>query len=84
MDTEEKPFSTILRILNSNCVVNKISLFEFRPQSFWVIMKNIDNSKIENVGAEFIEASLSGHYDHGKVIMLSKVIATLIATENSI
>ena len=49
-------------------MVNKINLFEFRPQSFWVIMKNIDNPKIENVGAGFIEASLSGHYDHGKVI----------------
>ena len=31
-------------------------------------MKNIDNPKIENGGAEFIEASLTGHYDHGKVI----------------
>ena len=49
-------------------MVYKINLFEFRPQSFWVIMKNIVNPKIENVGAEFIEASLSGHYDHGKVI----------------
>ena len=31
-------------------------------------MKNIDNPKIEHGGTEFIEASLTGHYDHGKVI----------------
>ena len=53
-------------------MVNIINLFECRPHSFWVIMKNIDNPKIENGGAEFIEASLTGHYDHGKVICLVK------------
>ena len=36
-------------------------------------MKNIDNPKRENVGAEFIEASLTGHYDHGKVICPLKI-----------
>ena len=35
-------------------------------------MKNIDNPKIENGGAGFIEASLTGHYDHGKVICYVK------------
>ena len=47
---------------------------QFRPQSFWVIARNLNEGSSEQGNIEFLEATLTGHFDHGKVGSKSVII----------
>ena len=57
-----------IRTQNEICLFKTLISFN-RPQRFWIMIKVIGENLISSNQSEFIELSLTGHYDNGKVLL---------------
>ena len=49
--------------------LSKTFISFYRPQRFWIMIKVFGENVILNKQSEFIELSLTGHFDNGKVLL---------------